>query len=49
MSGCSESDADSFQRASPAAGQICWGFSVGLGLEEKLSEGMAALSPQVSV
>lgn len=35
MSGCSESDADRFQRASAAAGQICWDFSVGLGLGQE--------------
>lgn len=35
MSGSWVSDADRFQRASPAAGPICWDFSVGLGLGQR--------------
>lgn len=49
MSGCSEIDAGRFQRASPAAGQICWDFFVGLGLGQEAFGSYGSISPLDSI
>lgn len=49
MSACSESDADRFQRVSPAPGKICWDFSVGLGLDQEAFGKYDIVSPPDSI